>query len=219
MKILSLTYNELVKQFKKPSIKIMFALILISAIVLPMVINKIPVDKYSEHALESNKFMLEQQKQDVELFKEDKTQKGQIKYQYALIERDSSQMNVDYEIGFDDWRNGLVEYYRLAAYNLAAIEFVLEGYEQSTVMENLIGVDPKKVESYYSDKTTLAKKKEVEAFYTAEKERYKKILETDDYQGYTEARIEKEKERIADSQSEIDAYEKLKEKILKLKKV
>lgn len=212
MKILSLTYNELVKQFKKPSIKIMFALILISAIVLPMVINKIPVDKYSEHALESNKFMLEQQKQDVELFKEDKTQKGQIKYQYALIERDSSQMNVDYEIGFDDWRNGLVEYYRLAAYNLAAIEFVLEGYEQSTVMENLIGVDPKKVESYYSDKTTLAKKKEVEAFYTAEKERYKKILETDDYQGYTEARIEKEKERIADSQSEIDAYEKLKEK-------
>ncbi|MGL5380991.1 ABC transporter permease subunit [Clostridium sp.] len=212
MKIFRLTYNELVKQFKKPSIKIIFALILISAIVLPMAVNKIPVDRYSANALESYKFMLEQENENVEFFKEDKTQKGQIAYQYAVINRDAAQMFVDYKIGFDDWKSGVVDYYKDASYNLAAIEFVLEGYDQNVIMEGLRGTDSKTVASYYDDKMTLAKKKEIEASYIAEKEKLKSILEQSNYQGYTEERIVKTRGYIADRQNEIAEYEKLKEK-------
>lgn len=212
MKIFSLTYNELVKQFKKTSIKIIFVLILISAIVLPMAINKIPMDRYSANALESNKFILEQEKQNVEYYKDDKTQKGQILYQYALIEKDCRQLFVDYKIGIDDWRNEQVEFYRTAAFNLAAIEFVLEGYEQSVVMENLRSVPNDRVEGYYDDKMTLAKKKEIESYYTTEKEKQKRILETEDYQAYTQERINYNKQLIEDLNKNIADYEKLKAK-------
>lgn len=212
MKIFSLTYNELVKQFKKPSIKIIFALILISAIILPMAINKIPVDRYSANALESHQFMLEQDKRNAEEYKSDKTQKGQMNYQYALIQVDAEQMFVDYKVGFDDWRDEVVEYYKTAAYNLAAIEFILDGYEQNVIMENLQGADPDVVAKYFDEKMTLVKKKEIESFYTSEKERFKNIIDTNDYQAYSQERIEKINETIAYHQDRIKKYEELKAK-------
>lgn len=54
MKVLSLTYNELVKQFKKVSINIMIALILISAIILPIVMKNIQPNDYSKNRIESS---------------------------------------------------------------------------------------------------------------------------------------------------------------------
>ncbi|MDU2894760.1 MAG: hypothetical protein E7B53_10170 [Clostridium sp.] len=59
MKVLSLTYNELVKQFKKVSINIMIALILISAIILPIVMKNIQPNDYSKNRIESSQFMAE----------------------------------------------------------------------------------------------------------------------------------------------------------------
>ncbi|WP_243281348.1 ABC transporter permease subunit [Clostridium sp. D53t1_180928_C8] len=210
MKIFRLTYNELVKQFKKPSIKIIFALILISAMILPAVINKIPQNYQYSNALESNKYMLQQAEQNVEEFSKDKTEKGKIQLKYAIIEKECMQLFVDYEIGFDDWRKNEVEAYRNAAYELAAIEFVLNGYNQEVIIEKLQCVDPNKIQEY--NKMTLEKKKEVEAKYTALKQRALDIIANNDNLAHTEDEIKRKNEYIALNQKYIDEYEKLKAK-------
>lgn len=212
MKIFKLIYNELVKIFKKPSVKIIFVLILMSAIILPSIISNIPIDRYSANALESNKFMLEQQNQIIEQLKSDKTQKGKMEYEYAIIDRDVRKMMVDNKIGFDDWRDQVVEYYKTAAYNLAVIEFVLEGYSQEVVMEGLRNTDSDKVISYYDTKMTLAKKKEIESYYIKEKEKFLKILENNDYQEYSKERIKEIEGFIANRENTIKEYKKLKAK-------
>lgn len=210
MKIFRLTYNELVKQFKKPSIKIIFALILISAMILPAVINKIPQNYQYSNALESNKYMLQQAEQNIEELSKDKTEKGKILLKYATIEKEQRQLFVDYKIGFDDWRSDEVEAYRVAADELAAIEFVLNGYNQDVIVEQLQGVDQNKIQEYY--KMTLEKKKEVEAKYTALKQRALDIIANNDYLAHTEDEIKRKNEYIALNQKYIDEYEKLKAK-------
>lgn len=210
MKIFRLTYNELVKQFKKLSIKIIFALILISAMILPAVINKIPQNYQYSNALESNKYMLQQAEQNIEELSKDKTEKGKILLKYATIEKEQRQLFVDYKIGFDDWRSDEVEAYRVAADELAAIEFVLNGYNQDVIVEHLQGVDQNKIQEYY--KMTLEKKKEVEAKYTALKQRALDIIANNDYLAHTEDEIKRKNEYIALNQKYIDEYEKLKAK-------
>ena len=54
MKLFNLVTNELEKQFKKTSIKVMVLLILISAVFLPIIISKLPTDRYTYHNLENN---------------------------------------------------------------------------------------------------------------------------------------------------------------------
>lgn len=210
LKIVSLTYNELVKQFKKPSIKIIFALILITAMVLPMFIKKMPVDRYSNSALESNKFLVEQANQMMEQSKEDKTQKGKMSYQYAMIEKEYWQLYVDYKIGFDDWRRIEAENFRDAAYDLAAIEFVLEGYNQEVVIENLQSASTDEVSAYYE--MTLAKKKEVETALISQKEKIKSIITNNDYMAHTEEELKRKQGFIDLNKKTIEDYEKLKAK-------
>lgn len=210
MKILKLTYNELVKQFKKPSIKIIFALILITAMVLPMFIKNIPIDKYSNNALESNKYLLDQANQMIEEYKNDKTQKGKMLYEYAVVEKEYRQLYVDYKIGFDDWRGQEAEQFRQVSYSLATIEFVLEGFNSEVVLENHQDSDPSKIAAYYE--MTLAKKKEIEAELIAKKERFKSIIVNNDYMAHTEEEIKRKQEFIDTNKKTIEEYEKLKAK-------
>lgn len=210
MKIFNLIYNELIKQFKKPSIKIIYSLILISAIVLPMIISKMPYEKYAESALESNKFLLQQCEENVELYKEDKETKGKILYQYALIEKEHRELFVDYKIGIDDWREKQAGYFSDSAYDLAALEFALAGYNKDVVMQNLQGVNPEKVESYY--KMSYAKKKEMQQTLIEEKENQRKIIDNNDYNAYTREAIERIQDFILENKKTIEKYNKLKEK-------
>ena len=83
MKLFNLVTNELEKQFKKPSIKIIIVLILITAIFLPIVVNKIPSKSNVFYNLENDKFQLEQSKEYEDSLKNDKTTKGQIRLKYA----------------------------------------------------------------------------------------------------------------------------------------
>lgn len=210
MKIFKLTYNELVKQFKKPSIRIIYSLILVSAIVLPMVISKIPQEKYMKDALENNKFMLHQAEENTKSHEDDKSVKGRMLYKYSLIEEEYLKLFVDNKIGFEDWRKEEADYFRDEAYKLASIEFAIDGYNQEAVLQNLVGVDQDVVASYY--KMSLDKKKEVQAELIAGKERRKSIIEKKDYNGYTEESITKYKESILESKKTIKEYEILKVK-------
>ncbi|HBI93212.1 MAG TPA: bacitracin ABC transporter permease [Terrisporobacter glycolicus] len=215
MKIFKLIYNELVKQFKKPSIKIIYSLILVSAIVLPMVISKIPQDKYMNNALESNKFLLQQAKENTKFYEDDKSIKGKMSYKYSLIEEEYMKLFVDNKIGLEDWREQQTENFKESAYKLASIEFAIAGYNQDVVMQNLIGTDPNVVGSYY--KMSFDKKKEVQAQLILEKEKQKSIIENKDYNSYTQEEITKKHEYILQHKKTIKEYEKLKVKSLQSK--
>lgn len=215
MKIFNLTYNELIKQFKKPSIKIIFALILISAIALPVGISKMPKDRTINSAIEGNEYLLQQTEQNIEVLKDDKTFNGKIEYEYALLDKDIKQLFVDYKVGIDDWRKDAIENYTDATYELAGLDFVFKGYGQDQIMDKLQGTDPKKVESYYS--MTLAKRQELRAQLQLRKETLRKIIETDDYKAHINEEISEAQGHILSYENTISEYEKLKAKNPKTK--
>ena len=207
MKLLKLTYNELVKQFKKPSIIILSILIVVLAIIFPIAIKSIPENRYYKNSMESNKFLLQDAEAYSESLKDDKTQKGKIKFEYAKIDVEVRKLYVDNEVGHEDWREKEIENYRNVSNKLAAIEFVLEGYEKDIVLENLQNADANEVAKYYN--INLAKKKEIEASFINEKEKIKNIILNSDYMAHTHEEIIRTDKEIATLNNNISEYEKL----------
>ncbi len=191
MKVLSLTYNELVKQFKKVSINIMIALILISAIILPIVMKNIQPNDYSKNRIESSQFMAEDLQYQIDSLQNDKSEKAAIQRKYYSIEKEYNQLISDNRIPFGDWREQEIEQLKYQLYKLAAIEFVLEGYSKEVVLECLSSEDPKQVENYYT--LTLEKKKEIEAEYIAKINELKDVINNFDYNRHTELEIQRKK--------------------------
>lgn len=210
MKLFNLVTNELEKQFKKTSIKVMVLLILISAIFLPIIISKLPTDRYTYHNLENNKFLLQQAEENENYLKNDKTQKGKILLRYASLEKEYMQLLVDNKIGYDEWKRTEAEEYRTASYELALIEFVLDGYAQDVVLENVQNGDPEEVAKYYE--LSLDKKKEIESALAAKKEKIKNIIVNNDYLGHTQEEITRKKQIIENKKNMIAQYNDLKAK-------
>ena len=210
MKLFSLICNELEKQFKKPSIKVMVSLILISAIFLPIIISKFPASDDNYYNIENNKFLLKQAEEYENSLKNDKTQKGKILLEYAAIEKEYIQLLVDNKISYEDWKRIEADEYRTASYELASIEFVLEGYEQGVVLENIQNGNAEEVAKYY--KLSLDKKKEIESALTAKKEKIKNIIVNNDYLGHTQEEIARKKQIIEDNKNLIAQYNELKAK-------
>lgn len=207
MKVLNLTYNELVKQFKKLSTNIIIALILISAIILPVVMKNIQPKQYAKNRIESAQYMIQDLQYQIDSIQNDKSKKAAMERKYYSIDKEYQQLILDNNISFDDWREDEAEELKYESYKLAAIEFVLEGYSKEVVLENLRGEDPKKVENYYT--LTLEKKKEIEAEYIAKINELKDVINNFDYNRHTELEIERKKEFIALRQKDMDEYEKL----------
>lgn len=210
MKVFNLTYNELVKQFKKPSVKIIFAIILISAMVLPFVVSKLPTQMYSQYNEEADKYLLQDSQNYADTLKDGKTQKEKMKYGYALIDVEFNQLSVDNKIGYGDWREKELQEYRSVSYQLANRQFILDGFTQENVLEVFQSDDPKELSEYY--KLSLDKKKEIEAELIAKKERIKNIIINSDYTGHTEEEINRNNDFIAYFEKDIAEYEKLKAK-------
>ncbi|EES49383.1 ABC transporter permease [Clostridium botulinum] len=210
MKLFNLTYNEIVKQFKKTSIKVIIPIILLSGIILPIGISKSNVDNNIKHAMESNSFVLEDINNSIESLNNDKTSKAQIEKAYLQAEKEYRQLFVDYKIGFDDWKQKEAEEFKNAAYDLVAIELVLDGYKQDVVLESLQGVNPDDVIKYYE--MTLEKKKEVESKFTNQKEKLKNLIVNNDYMGHTASEIARKESYISENKKLISEYEKLKVK-------
>ncbi|UZP02043.1 ABC transporter permease subunit [Clostridium botulinum] len=210
MKLFNLTYNEVVKQFKKISIKIIIPIILLSAIVLPIGISKINVDNNIKHAMESNLYLLEDVNNYIESLKDDKTQKANIKKAFLYAEKEYRQLFVDYKIAFDDWRDIEAQEFRNIAYNLVAIQLVLEGYKEDILLENIENVNSDDVIKYYE--MTLEKKKEVENNIKTKKENLKNVIANNDYMKHTALEIERKELYIAEKKKLVSEYENLKVK-------
>lgn len=207
---MNLVYNELVKQFKKPSIKIIYSLILIIAIVLPIGINKMPQDISSKHNLEAVQFQLQDAERELEDYKNDKTVKGKILYRYAQIRKEEAKLNVDHKIGYDGWRAKQLEILSDKSYELAAVDFILQGFDKGEISKHLINTDSEKVETYY--KLNTSKLKEEQSKLQSEVEKCKKIIETNDHVAYTQEEINANNALIEYHKEKIEKNNKLKPK-------
>ncbi|APF24454.1 ABC transporter permease subunit [Clostridium butyricum] len=207
MKLLNLTYNELVKQFKKASTNIIIALILVSAIALPIVMKNIQPNNHYKNRVESAQFMIQDLQSQIDSLQNEKSQKAAIQRKYYGIDKEYQELILNNEISFEDWREVEARALENEMYKLAAMEFVLEGYSKDVVLENLRGEDTKKVENYYD--LTLEKKKEIEAGYIAKINELKDVINNNDYNRHTELEIERKEEIIASRKNDISEYEKL----------
>ncbi len=210
MKVFRLTYNEFVKQFKKPSIKIIYALILISAIAIPMVLGKMETKEdlnFSEESLKSNILMYEEEIKGLE---NENAQKSKMRKVYAEIDKMYTQLMLDNKIGYDDWRKEEADNYKTAAYQVANMGFVLDGFRQDIILQNLNEQDPLEVEQYY--KLNKTKKKEKEAELITKRDELLDVINSKDYQKHTMLEIERIEYYIELREKDIEAYEKLKAK-------
>ncbi|MGL5149692.1 MAG: ABC transporter permease subunit [Clostridium sp.] len=207
MKLFKITYNEISKQFKKPSIKIILAVILISAILLPMIINKFPNSETENYSLENDKYMLENEILNIENLSKDKSEKGKILLAYANIEKDYRQLIVDNEIPYGTWKQLEAEQSKYLSYKLAAMNFVLAGYKEDVVMQNLQATDPSEVAEFY--KMPVAKRKEVQEKYTKLRDESLNIIKNNDYMAHTKSTIRRTNEYIDVEKQTIAEYEKL----------
>lgn len=210
MKIFSLIYNELVKQFKKTSIKVIVALILLSAIAIPIVLNKIKLSTNYYFNKESLEYNINQTQSSIDALKNKTGQDIVMMVKYLEIDNEHSKILLDNTIGYNEWRSKEADEYKTYSYMLANIEFVLEGFSRDIVIQNLRSDEAKKVEEYYN--LTLAKKKEIEAEYTAKKDEILNVINTNDFMKHTELEMGRINDRIAINNDVINEYEKLKAK-------
>ncbi|MGL5085910.1 MAG: bacitracin ABC transporter permease, partial [Clostridium sp.] len=188
MKIFSLTYNELVKQFKKTSVKVIIALILLTAIILPIGLNKFESKSYEKRYTESNQYLVNQKQSMIDELKNDKTAKASILRKIYEVEKAVLQLQIDYKVGgMEDWKATEIDELQKVSIKLIAIEEVLEGVPQDVLTSNIYNVDTSEVAKYYD--LTLAKKKEVEAKLLGEKEEITNIIKNNDYMKHTEMSI------------------------------
>ncbi|MGL5354066.1 MAG: ABC transporter permease [Clostridium sp.] len=208
MKIFSLTYNELVKQFKKPSIKIIISIILLAAIILPMGLSKFENKSEARHYAESNQYLLEEKQRLIDELKNDKSVESAVSRKIYEVEKEILQLQVDYKIGgMEDWRSYEAYELQRVSLNLLAIEEVLEGVSQDILLKNIYNVDNEEVAKYYD--LTLAKKKEVEAKFLAEKQEIVDMIINNDHMKHTELNIKRKEAIIAKHNKDIADYEAL----------
>ncbi|MEG0307527.1 MAG: ABC transporter permease [Clostridium sp.] len=208
MKIFSLTCNELFKQFKKTSIKVIIPLILIAAIILPIAFSKIENTSTERSYEESNKYILEQAEARINELKSDKTPGAAVAKGIAEAEKEAFQLNVDYKIGGnDDWRDIEATEYRLVLVELAAIEQIIAGVKSEVLLENIFGVDPKMVATYYE--MTIDKQKEAQAKLIAKRDEIKNIIVNNDYMKSISNQIKRKEGLITEYKKSTTEYEKL----------
>ncbi|MGL4330632.1 MAG: bacitracin ABC transporter permease, partial [Clostridium sp.] len=208
MKIFSLTYNELVKQFKKPSFKVIIALILLTAIILPIGLSKFENKSVEKHYAENNQYLLEEKQRLIDSIKNETSADAAVSRKIYEVEKEILQLQVDCKIGgMEDWRDSEIFELQRVSLTLLAMEEVLEGVNQEVLLKNIYNVDSGEITKYYD--LTLAKKKEIEAKLTVEKEEIRNMIASNDYMKHTELSIKRKEETIARWNKNIADYESL----------
>ncbi|MPQ43607.1 ABC transporter permease subunit [Clostridium tarantellae] len=206
-KIVSLTYNELIKQLKKTSVRVIISLMLILAILIPIGMNLIDTNDIYDN---SNKFILENAKANVEELKKDKTEAGKIHLAIAKIEEEVSKLIVENEADSIDWKSKELENYRENSMNIFAIKEILNGINKDLLLTNIYNVNPTEIEEYFNlSKEELNKKLEKT---TKENEEIKNIVINNEYLKHLSKEIKVKEQIIEERDKNLKELEKSLEK-------
>lgn len=203
-KIGKLTYNELLKQFKKKSVQIILVIILISSILLPVGVKFIQQGSFSNIDDSRGEYLIHNAQIEYDSLKNDNSKEGKIKTAMAEAELIYNKFYVSSNIQVDDWREPEAQYVKYDLYNAAVLKLIIAGYEEKDLLDNLINVDMEVIKSYYN-----LSKLERESELKKLEERINKnkdAVEKSDYKYILNNLINKNQEIIKEREKEISNF-------------
>ena len=178
-KILSLTYNEILKQVKKKSVQIIIGLIFILAIVFPIIINNInKTSGYDKYDIENLNTRLNNVNKQIEILKSDKTEKARILMNNLEKEKRYVELSKAGKIGYYDWRKEELNNYSSTYSKIFLLKEILNNTNLNVILENAREVNSLDIERY-SELSKEQLKKEISILEKDLKESENIILQKD----------------------------------------
>lgn len=208
-KLLNLTKNELTKQYKKVSIKVIVAFALMLALILPFLLTYVK-NKSENYMAENYKHELSYIESRIsELSKDDKIE-NKIEKELFEAQKESTEISIANNLDYSDWRNTETSSYTQASSKIIILNHILNGVDESIVVtsasKGYMPVEPEELQGYLKlSKEELKKKKDELA---KEKEEIKKSIESNDYIAYIQKSIKTKEKLIKDSTTQITELEK-----------
>lgn len=202
-KILNLTTNEIIKQFKKKSMLVIMMLIFLSSIFLPIIINVRNSDM-SNYSLDSYKYQIESAKEQMEYMKGD-AYRDKIDFKYLESELEYNQFLLDNNVEYSSWRHISGENYFNTLTKIDVIELLEEGIPASEVARVRTYVSELTLEELVN--TPMQDLQKIKKELVEYSNRIKKSIQSNDYLGYLSLQIEDNKSKIADIESRIKQTE------------
>lgn len=206
-KIFGLIRNELIKQYKKVSVKIILILVLIASLAAPFVLKALKSDdtlKWDIDNYENNISYLNMDLQAID----SSAKNADINKKVIQAEIDSYNLRIDNGIGWNDWRSDIIIDNLYKETLLIILEGIKSGLTFEELMNNIYQVDAMEVENYYK-KSKEEIQKEIDRL-TLEVASEKKRIVENDYLGYlqgvikeTEKELEEEKKLLVALESEL----------------
>ncbi|WP_346939267.1 ABC transporter permease subunit [uncultured Clostridium sp.] len=203
-KVCGLIKNELIKQYKKISVKVIVVLILLASIMLPVALNFL-------RNRDQEKWYIESYNQDIqwkqtEITNIDASKKNRD-IQKKLYEEDikMSQTLIDNNVSWDDWRQEVASQAATKSKEAAILSGISEGLAGEELFSNIHEFDINIFNEYMNmDKDEL--QKAIDSKNKESKELYDSVIKND-YLVYIEKSIKSSKEEIKNRESTIKTSE------------
>ncbi|MEG2918538.1 MAG: ABC transporter permease [Clostridium sp.] len=203
-KVCGLIKNELIKQYKKTSIKVIIILILIATIVLPVALKVMNNRDHGNWQLENYKNQIQWQQTEAKNIDDSKKNSG-IQKQFFEESIKNLQVSIDSNISWEDWRGEVLNGASSKKKEAILLSGILEGLSKEELFYNIHDFDIESFNDYY-DMTKEEVTKEIDKKLKESSELYATI-DKNDYLGYLEKTIKFSNEEIKQGKENIKLLE------------
>lgn len=199
-KIFLLIKNELIKQYKKVSFKVIMILIFAVAFIVPFFINKVSSNS-EDYIIENSQQEITWQQQEIDSLDKN-SPVYDINMKIMQLNIDKLNVYIDNNIGYDDWRRSKVEEYVVGEQMLVVLNAIKSGTLDKGNSNNIYNQDPEIINGYLDmEETELSK--EIEKM-TSNIKKCKELVEKNDYMAYVAEVIEATKAEASSYKKQLD---------------
>lgn len=199
-KIFLLIKNELIKQYKKVSFKVIMILIFAVAFIVPFFINKVSSNS-EDYIIENSQQEITWQQQEIDSLDKN-SPVYDINMKIMQLNIDKLNVYIDNNIGYDDWRRSKVEEYVVGEQMLVVLNAIKSGTLDKGNSNNIYNQDPEIINGYLDmEETELSK--EIEKM-TSNIKKCKELVEKNDYMAYVAEVIESTKAEASSYKKQLD---------------
>ena len=203
-KIFGLIKDELIKQYKKISVKVIIMLILIASIAAPFILEFLNGNndlKWSIENYKSNLEWLNIEKDGID----SSAKNAEINKKVIQVEIDGYNLRIDKGISWSDWRDILINDLQYKERMVIMLGGIKDGLTSTELTNNIYQIDPMEIENYY-ELSAEELQKEIDKF-TEESAELKRTIEDNDYMSYLAGVIKSTEKNIEDSKKELATLE------------
>lgn len=141
--------NELMKQLKKTSIKIILVIVLFSSFFTPSILNYINTRTSSSDYKEFYENQITYIDYSLNDIKDKSTDKDNVRRVNLEAEKEKWKLLIDNNISTNDWRSESSENWLNKTREVIVLEGILQGYDKTDIMNSYYGKDISKMETYF----------------------------------------------------------------------